>query len=233
MLGYIRDTKKKAFTLAEVMGAVLVLSIIFLLCIPFILQTQEKIKTEMLLKKSYNTLSRAMQMSFLDNGNLGNWGFAGTEADRNIIKTNILPYISVAENCLYGNTNCAPKENYKTLKNRSTDKNFSASPSFIINGGMLYTFEFTGPCRKDGSQCAIVYVDINGKKEPNKFGRDLFAFTLINSTGLSIMPYNHQLSADMLINDPQKGCNRASEYAMNCASLIMDNGWKIEKNYPW
>ena len=61
----------------------------------------------------------------------------------------------------------------------------------------------------------------------------LFVFTIINNDTYAFVPYNNDLSADMLKNDLLYGCNSNSESAMNCAAVISKNNWKIDSEYPW
>ena len=87
-----------------------------------------------------------------------------------------------------------------------------------------------------------IYVDINGRKKPNTFGKDVFHFYLIKDTG-KFLPiawddggYNNPITdRNILKNGPSRQnyqCNKDG-IGLWCGALIMQDGWKISDDYPW
>ena len=63
----------------------------------------------------------------------------------------------------------------------------------------------------------MVYVDLNGIKPPNTFGKDAFVFYVDFSKGI--------------VRPNQGICNNT--YSTGCAGKIMRDGWQIKSDYPW
>lgn len=69
----------------------------------------------------------------------------------------------------------------------------------------------------------IVYVDINGKKNPNTLGKDAFLFKY-DLKHNKITAYGDQFSGEEI----KSKCTKDAEWeSLMCAQLIMLDGWKI------
>ena len=68
---------------------------------------------------------------------------------------------------------------------------------------------------------SIIYIDINGGKKPNVYGRDLFRFTRVPGKG--ILPSGYSGTDE----DINQNCSKtgSGEY---CAAKIMRDGWEIK-----
>jgi len=93
---------------------------------------------------------------------------------------------------------------------------------------------------KDGMFISIAHVnweniliyfvlDINGKKGPNQWGKDIFAFQVSNRNKLTGYNFGN-FTYEQISNDY---CNKAKKRDANkeCSTLIMQDGWKIK--YQW
>ncbi len=73
-----------------------------------------------------------------------------------------------------------------------------------------------------------INVDVNGKKKPNKFGRDMFRFTLDDKGQLypagsvSIHKYWNWM------DEVNSFCDKNNAYGSGCAGRIFDEGWKMD-----
>lgn len=65
-----------------------------------------------------------------------------------------------------------------------------------------------------------IYVDVNGSKAPNTFGKDVFVFERVARKG--ILPFGYNVST----NTVNSNC-RLSSGGTYCARKIMSGGWKI------
>ena len=85
---------------------------------------------------------------------------------------------------------------------------------------------------------AIIKVDINGNKKPNKVGRDIFefAYNLVTSNKLAggrLVPTGNELSRSDLISGSDEYLCSKNKFGTKCAALIMKDGWQIKDDYPW
>ena len=57
---------------------------------------------------------------------------------------------------------------------------------FQIADGTVFYINGNGQCKNSESNCADIMFDINGKKEPNTLGRDIFYFSLYGNGTVKI-----------------------------------------------
>ena len=214
-------------------GAIAVLVIVILFIFFIFLQEREKKNNVIRLKMFYADMAQTLQFSMNSNGPPGDWGWHAGYRNANVINNYIVNYLRVSKNCVAANGDCLPKLNYRTLGKRPTKVNLSSLPSVKMNNGISFAVETVKSCKKQNSTCAIFYVDVNGEKKPNMFGRDLFAFELVNSTSIPFAPYKVNTDKNTLLTDSNYGCNHTSNIALYCCALIYSNSWSIGKKYPW
>lgn len=70
---------------------------------------------------------------------------------------------------------------------------------------------------------------INGFKNPNVIGKDVFLMALELKTNIFTM---HRYSTHVSRNNALKSC-QSDEDSQTCGNLIMMDGWEIKKDYPW
>ena len=76
---------------------------------------------------------------------------------------------------------------------------------------------------------------INGTNPPNINGKDLFVFIFRLNEG-KIIPegYVWGKNHDLTTPDLQGNCNKNAQFGGTyCATVIMNAGWEMPKNYPW
>ena len=105
---------------------------------------------------------------------------------------------------------------------------------FSTQDGTIYTVWIMGwKLDEDGtkipefSSSYTVYVDINGTKQPNRFGRDLFIFKISPENNI-VKPHCSNWSAQSI----NANCSKAGD-GVCCAAKIMRDGWQISDDYPW
>ena len=170
--------KRKAFTLAEVLITLVIIGVIAALTVPTLIQNTQKREYVSALKKVYSTLSQVTQQIITEEGSpkssceTCNDGWAYS-ADN--IYTLYKKYLSSSKECNFS-SGCW----YNAWDNNNE------LPKLILADGTLLMFHFLSKdCSKDitGSDdvCAAIWIDVNGNKKPNKFGRDLFNFVIKES----------------------------------------------------
>ena len=243
----LRMTRKRAaFTLAEVLITLGIIGIVAAVTIPTLVKNYEKRVTVTKLKKVYSTLNQIMLKSFADNGPATQYLSAGAVVDaettNNFFNTYWLPYFRSPHVADYGTTFYKRSGAYHLLNGVSNDVFIGTSDGRILfkdaSGNIFLirvdywdqTYDSLGNsisaiARYNTTQ--LIWVDLNGEREPNTFGKDLFAFVADFSAN-NVVPSGYGLS-DTKINNNCKKDGRGHY----CAAKIMKDGWKIKDDYPW
>lgn len=90
----------------------------------------------------------------------------------------------------------------------------------------------------DSRTVATIYVDVNGKDMPNKFGRDVFAFVLVDDGHL--YPYGSENAAIALelsvannantwkSDNVTYGCTKKGFKGLGCTARLVENNFKVD-----
>lgn len=223
------------FTLAEVLITLGIIGVVAAMTMPSLITKYQKNVTAERLKKVYSVLSNAAKRSEVETGEEAKyWQYPPNSYDLDFIQffqKHYIPYLNVASECI--SSNCFSKEHYSIHNNNG---GFLANYIVKLNDGTLLSFLPSG-----GAGYIWVYADINGKKGPNKEGRDIFVLDIIGSKiGKPVRFYGESLSDSALKTHQAYGCSKAimekgDIYAGHfCGERIMRNGWKIpDDDYPW
>ncbi len=231
--------KKQGFTLAEVLITLAIIGVVAALTIPTVVRNYQKQQTVVQLKKVYSALANTTNLAIAEHGPIEGWevGKMGSgAAAQKFADTYMIPYLKVSKNCGTDTTDaCAFKNTYL---NRSTTGQFgSACTRFYLNDGILIALElrYYG---YDPTQnlTASIYVDINGQKAPNMWGKDIFAFdyrikNYVSGNNGQFAAWGSTCTREKILRDTW-GCHKegAGSY---CSGLIMKDGWEIKDDYPW
>lgn len=221
------------FTLAEVLITIGIIGIVAAMTLPSLITNYQKKQTVTQLKKVYSIMSQALQRAELDYGNFEHWNFfqSGAELNNKYIK----PYYTILTD--YDKTDF-PNDYSITCNNGGNCIGYggfrTASKMIIVDGTMLAI----NPAYSLGTPFMTIMVDLNGLKKPNKYGRDIFLFTVQPENGL--LPYgvgklagdieNESYDRNYLLNGEYRSCQRDGIF---CAALIMSDNWEIRNDYPW
>ena len=201
------NSRKIAFTLAEVLITLGIIGVVAALTIPTLMANHRRKVTATRLKQSYNILYNAIKASEAENGSWLYWDAPEEGGNtKEFAEKYILPYLKytdVGENTVF---NGIPVKYYIKLVNGTT---------VGLNMGL----------------CLDFVVDINGEKAPNKWGYDQFDFLLNikqsdNGYPKEFGPKGRGATRETLL---QK-CGGTS--LQECAGLIELDGWEIAKDYP-
>lgn len=232
---------KKAFTLAEVLITLGIIGVVAALTMPALIANYQKKETVTKLKKFYSVMSQAITRSELANENVEYWDFGKNNETIKFFNTYLSPYLQIAKTYEVGEF---PTDiNYLCTSGRNCNSygDIVNNPKFVLaDGTMIIATDYVEDLSGKNPAMNII-VDLNGFKRPNKYGRDVFAFSIqrekkfvpagIGYTSAqegSIDSYDR----DYLYNGDTRSCNKARD-GFWCAALIMTDGWEIKKDYPW
>jgi len=238
--------KRFAFTLAEVLITLGVIGVVAAMTMPTLIKHYQQHETVNRLKETYSIIYNAVRMSEAENGLLETWEIPDQSWDastytkgKSFFEQYLKPYIKVAKECKYLSNECWA-DTYIRTNGKVENTHFTALKNktyglVLVNGSVIGFWP-------RGTFCEIL-VDLNGKKGPNKIGKDAFAIIInkisrndiygnINKSGIYM--FGQGISKSDLTSG-SLGCSKtATTYAGSyCGALIMHDGWKIEKDYPW
>ena len=176
---------KTAFTLAEILIALAVIGVIAAITVPALIQNTQKQEYVSALQKAYSTLSQVTNQIIAENGSpKGDEGWA--KSNEHIYQL-FLKYLSSIKTC-EGNEGCfnqLNKSGYKQL-NGTRNANWNRETyqrKFIFADGMqglIFAADNLCEISNWGTEnlCGAFLIDVNGEKQPNTIGRDVFFFAI-------------------------------------------------------
>lgn len=234
--------KKPAFTLAEVLITLGIIGVVVALTLPTVITNYQKQETIVQLKKAYTTLSNASKLSQVENGEMQTWDndLLFQKDIKKYVQTYYLPYFQGEKSLTWID------KDYKITNLANGTVLSASSDSYIASvkslDGQLFLFNKT----QEGQGYLWIFADINGVKEPNRIGRDVFVFDGRNyATGdvdkhfIKFWNQSPYFDRNILINGDGYGygCNKNDKsdiyLGYNCGALILIDGWKISNDYPW
>ena len=184
-MGFNRfNSKNNGFTLAEVLITLGIIGVVAAMTLPTLVQNQQKRSLEVATQKFYSTMSQAVKKYMADEGvddlrntpltdmsdDFSNWEDAEKACDDFVQK-----YLKVAKVCENG---CFA-DNYKTLNGEiyvvyglKTEEKLHTG-TFMLADGAVFDID-----SGDYVTPVELYVDVNGRKGPNKLGYDLWDMTI-------------------------------------------------------
>ena len=181
--------KIRAFTLAEVLITLGIIGVVAAMTIPSLINSYQHKVLETQFKKAYAILYQLVLQVQNDAGmplNVKDYSYAYT-GDKWKLYNALKPYI-IANFCK--NTDCIDKievddgtgqnmKSYRTYNNEAnTSSYYMECGGFILPDGMSVYIEAWN------DQNLMLSVDVNGvSKRPNRWGHDLFTFSIDNETG--------------------------------------------------
>lgn len=197
--------------------------------LPTVISNYKKQVTVSKLQKTYSTINNAFKQSEAANESSEFWDDPVVTGSQSYFEKYLKPYLNGATQC-FSYQECGYKSNppYKFLDGSYNPTSMSSDLlkknrfAFYLPDGTFYWFFTATGTLEALSPTSIVYIDINGGKDPNIFGKDVFIFQRVPGKG--ILPFGYQQPANTVSNV----CQRDGQY---CAAKIMQDGWKI--TYPY
>ncbi len=177
---------KYGFTLAEVLITLGIIGVVATLTIPTLMNNVQDAQFKTAWKKTFSTFANATNTILSDNS--GSVESLITSNDDSM-RITYEPYLNIAKSCPR-NFNLKglcwhPDANW-FLQNGSPVPAtipgiilplWGASSGDVLTDGTLTKYTTTGSCSKTNI-CAHIFVDVNGFKNPNVIGRDIFGMYL-------------------------------------------------------
>lgn len=222
---------KKAFTLAEFLITLGIISVIAVLTMPSLISEYQKEQTVNQLRKVYSDLNNAIKLSEVYNGPMEDWDYvdgSGYNAVAPFVKKYYQPYFK--DSRVLKPDELIPLSKYQMIE--------GFSPAYLVlNNGVIMDF-YT----HIGHGYIWIVVDLNGLRGPNKAGRDIFvfdAYKYAEANGQYKIKFwggSNNYTGNSLYSGSSYSCNKGNTNRFAnfyCGRVIELNNWKIPKNYPW
>ena len=235
--------KRIAFTLAEVLITLGIIGIVVALTIPNLVQGYRKRVVETRLKEFYTITQQAFKMAEAENGDIENWGKGDYTyvANPDVYHSNsdewfdkyISPYLKEEKRNL-GAENFTESRILRVLPNGS---------AFVFNTNGSYFFPFSNDyykCSEYGDekrikQCSGTKYFNFGYSTDSRITPFDYPFHIYKKSW-PYAYYRNVLRREQLVGNIgtcSKKSIEANREATYCAELIMLEGWKIPKDYPF
>ena len=186
----------KAFTLAEVLITLGIIGVVTAMTMPTLIKNINNKDKITALKKAYSILSQATLMAIENNEHSEYWEIV----DKDSTNTNKLfsyykPYLKVLKYCKDKEKGCWVNEVNDLQGNKfhwyDSTQVGANSVSARLTDGMTIAFDVFQTTKGDlgvntNKPSLVFFVDVNGEKLPNTFGKDIFTFVLDATNGIII-----------------------------------------------
>ena len=216
-------TKNIGFTLAEVLITLGIIGIVAAMTIPTVVNKYKKQVTVAHIKKFYTTMNQALRRSEADNGEYKFWPIGKDYGNEAYFNKYWAPYLKgfrickTYKECNYNLPN--PFTFLNGTKSNAQVVSLNARTTFMLpDSTVVINFITMGGSEEEVEEediaKSILYIDINGGKAPNIFGKDVFVFYRDNK-GL-IQPYGVNKSD----NELKDSCSKNDE-GITCSAKII------------
>lgn len=231
------DLKKMAFTLAEVLIVLGIIGIIAEMTIPTLQKEFQKQVTITGVQKTYTNLAQSVRLSESENGPNKEWNW-GDDVNIGSVRASFdkywAPYLRIMKICS-AYQECGYSSNTPFFApNGTTEGMWVVHPEarttvVLADGTILIVMAWHGGANVGDPNVIShdIYVDLNGAKGPNVFGKDFFQFALDPDKG--VVPAGHNLNYTWITSS----CNKISGGGETCAAKLLRDGWQIKSDYPW
>ena len=215
---------KKAFTLAEVLITLGIIGVVAALTLPSVVQNYQKRSLEVATQKFYSVMSQAIKQYMADEGvdDLRQSSLIGYDDDSDEVITakndEFFKKYLKAQICEDG---CFA-DNYKTQTGETSyaigkSADHAIEGRYLLLDGMVVdVYDGLSNALFCNSIPGTVYVDVNGRKGPNKIGYDLWSMDVF---------YDGTIDESELIPDCRKNIDKCGVYGIygNTPKDIRDN----------
>ena len=209
------------FTLAEVLVTLGIIGIVAALTLPMVIENYKKQETVSRLKKAYTTMTQALKLSEIDNGEMEYWDLSSCSNGVEFFEKYWKKYFKIAKICYTpGDCNYESNDPFSSLSGGHSNTSLTGQyrTPFITNDGIVYIFSFL---QGTGTPDNGIMVDINGSKPPNTYGKDLFTFR--RTTDKGIIPN----CFDKTENEVKSDCSKNGAGVCCSRRILLDN-WEIK-----
>ena len=210
---------KLGFTLSEILITLGVVGVVSAMTLPTLINNYQKMQTVNQLKSTYTLVYNALKRAEVDYGDIKTWEM---EEDPEVFADKYLkPYLKIVDEF----------DNDKIIIKRMNGKLLNEGKNFkhytLANGGSLSLAYNTSSTPRMN-----IFIDINGLKEPNRIGFDIFGYAYKSSIGFGPI-CNFRTDREYYKTAGSNDACKAGKGGNCCSTMIMHDGWKIENDYPW
>ena len=242
-------SNQKSFTLSETMITLVILGVIAAITVPSVIRNYQRRLVETRIKEFYSAMTSAIEQSQIANGMLDTW-----ENDRktndsayNITNKYILPYLNITKVNAPNNPLAELSYDVANPSNNSTSNrvmryclknNICFYDTFLMNGNKVTYDTRTDSNYRYYARMSTIIFDVNGPAKPNVLGKDNFylqIFKDINGGYAYVSGYEWPKES-RISNQSRKDYKNYCYNGYNtagCSTVIINNGFKIPKDYPW
>ena len=217
---------QKAFTLAEVLLTLAIIGVVAALTIPAVVTKITKDQYVTGLKKAYNTLKAVEREAIQVHGPMENWTWSTGTNPTADFERYFLSHFDVLKNCGATTEKGCFAEGLTLLDGGSEgDHNSAYYYKIVTSDGMSWAYQKIGGGPASQYPIGIFYVDVNGLKSPNRWGRDIFEFWVYPSN-LGIKPrgsYDTDGITPIETSEVDDDCS-ASGSGWYCAAKVLAEG---------
>lgn len=237
---------KKAFTLAEVLITLGIIGVVAALTLPSVVQNFQKRSLEVATQKFYSVMLQAIKQYMADEGvdDLRQSSLIRYDDDSDETRTakddEFFKKYLKAQICEGG---CFA-DNYKTQAGeisyaigKSVDNNTEGR--YLLPDGMVVNSCYFGALG-DNDTPGSIYVDVNGRKGPNKIGYDLWSMSIFYDGTIDEGTLNPECRKDKecfgstakeIRDDKFTACKSTNDVVRNyggCFGHFLENGFKFD-----
>lgn len=220
---------KTGFTLAETLITLGIIGIVAAMTIPTLMTKLKNDRESAILKEDYSILQQMMKMAN-EEGAMGNIVLANNMDEmKEWFNTYFLPYIKTTSVC-YDEWGCWSKNVKKSNGDKYTTTKTcgAATISFVLyNGSYVCMDDFSGfrfGVKTKGQTIGIL-VDVNGDKQPNILGEDIFALQFYEN---ELLPGGYHMTKEAVEQNCSKKCSGNEPYCgVACTVKAQRQGFKL------
>lgn len=220
------NLSRKAFTLAEVLITLGIVGVVAAMVIPALVENSQDSEYKQSLKKAYSVLSQAYELIMAYNGGSFKNAIAGfsTSDDLKDLFKSELSYKTDCSSAAPVNTCFFDYTKVKALNGAliSSTWGLNSGPGLVLSDGMMMIFRLdSNTCSGTAptpytTECGWITVDVNGLKQPNTWGKDIYIFFV----------FDDRIRPSIWFKDnwtPTDDCGVGTNYGQTCASKYLIN----------
>lgn len=180
--------KRFGFTLAEVLITLGIIGVVAAMTIPTLMNNAQDNEFHTAAKKAFSVFANATQKMTYENSGIG-WDNSGSDATVNSknMADAYAQYFSVIKEDFIENLHPLDWYTYKSSTHNSSNSN-GTRWGLLLKDGMVLKFWGAQNCTTvlpNGTlpYCGGIWVDTNGNKPPNMWGRDTYVFWVVKNSG--------------------------------------------------
>lgn len=230
------EKKIFAFTLAEVLVTLAILGVVASVILPPLLGNYNKKVYATQLKKVYSEMSQSLTKYMNDEKAL-DLIEAGLTPTGGSVQNFVNKNFKTIKNCQTSGSGCFA-DNYRTLNGTSVTYPVGGD-CFVTSNGTSMCITIYNTSKTSDSGIGYVYVDVNGKEEPNILGRDAFAMIIypdatLDKTAMRTCKDNPSSCQYGNGTNARTNCKNACKNAQSwydssqCFGALLDDNWEMK-----